>query len=150
MQNLELWQFSSNVILFIIYYYLTFSLDLGYIIYICKKYHIELSSTKTKLQVYLPPSLSSSEDFYKNMVNIDIDGIPIKFVDSTEHVGVIRSVHGNLPHIFNRFSSHNKAIHSVLPIGLARGHHRNPAALWSSCHPFRHHFSCSHSPKKQT
>ena len=61
----------------------------------CKKYHIELSSTKTKLQVYLPPSLSSSEDFYKNMVNIhnnnnmvniDIDGTPIMFVDSTEHV----------------------------------------------------------------
>ena len=58
----------------------------------CQKYHIELSSSKTKLQVYLPSSLSSYEDVYKNSVNIDIDGIPIEFVDTTEHVGVIRSM----------------------------------------------------------
>ena len=62
------------------------------------------------------------------MVNIDIDGTPIKFVDSTEHVGVTRSVHGNFPHILNRFSSHNKSLHAVLPVGLARGHRGNPAA----------------------
>ena len=35
---------------------------------------------------------------------------------------------GNLPHLLNRFSSHNKAIHSVLHAGLARGHRGNPAA----------------------
>ena len=60
--------------------------------------------------------------------NIEIDGTSIKFVEATEQVGVTRSVHGNLPHILNRISSHNKALHAVLPVGLARGHRGNPAA----------------------
>ena len=94
----------------------------------CNKYHIELSPSKTKLQVFLPPSLVSLEDFYKNSVAIDIDGASIEFVENTEHVGIIRSTHGNLPHILNRFSSHNRAIHSVLSQGLSRGHRGNPAA----------------------
>ena len=94
----------------------------------CKKYHIELSATKTKLQVYIPSELSNVEEYIKNSLEIEIDTTPIKFVDTAEHVGVIRSVDGNLPHILNRMSSHNKAIHSVLPVGIARHHRGNPAA----------------------
>ena len=94
----------------------------------CRKYHIELSPSKTQLQLYLPPSLSSQEHLLKNTINIDIDGTTIQFVDSAEHVGVIRSVHGNLPHLLNRVSSHNKALHAVLPVGIARSHRGNPAA----------------------
>ena len=56
------------------------------------------------------------------------DGTPIKLVDDTEHVGVIRSTDGNLPHILQRFTSHNRALHSVLHVGIARGHRGNPAA----------------------
>ena len=97
----------------------------------CKKYHVELSAPKTKLQVYLPHILSKYEDLYKNSIDIRINDTPIAFVDSADHVGVIRSVQGNLPHILNRISSYNKALHSVLPAGLARNHRGNPAASLS-------------------
>ena len=94
----------------------------------CQKYHVELSAPKTKLQVYLPPGLSKHEDLYKHSIEIRFNDTPIEFVESAEHVGVIRSVQGNLPHILNRISSHNKALHSVLPVGLARSHRGNPSA----------------------
>ena len=94
----------------------------------CKKHHVELSAPKTKLQVYLPHNLRKNEDFYKNSIDIRINDTPIAFVDSEDHVGVIRSVNGNLPHILNRISSHNSALHSVHPAGLARNHRGNPAA----------------------
>ena len=32
----------------------------------CKKYHIDLSATKTKLQVYVPPELAQDEEYLKN------------------------------------------------------------------------------------
>ena len=52
----------------------------------------------------------------------------IPFYDEAEHVGILRSVHGNLPNIFSRISAHNNALRAVLPAGLARGHRANPAA----------------------
>ena len=55
-------------------------------------------------------------------------GVQIEFVQTTEHVGILRSVEGNLPHLLRRFASHNRALHSVLAAGLARGHRGNPAA----------------------
>ena len=94
----------------------------------CQKYHVELSAPKTQLQVYLPPGLTKHEDIYKHSIDIRFNDTPINFVESAEHVGVIRSVQGNLPHILNRISSHNKALHSVLPVGLARNQRGNPAA----------------------
>ena len=49
-------------------------------------------------------------------------------MDAAEHVGIVCSVDGNLPHILNRISSHRKALHAVLPAGLARAHRGNPIA----------------------
>ena len=60
--------------------------------------------------------------------SLQIDGSPIKLVDEAEHVGVICSTGGNLPHLLQRFSSHKCALHSVLHAGLSRGHRGNPAA----------------------
>ena len=59
---------------------------------------------------------------------IIIDGIPIEFIEEAEHVGIIRSINGNLPYLTNRISAHKKSLASVLFSGLARGHRANPAA----------------------
>ena len=52
----------------------------------------------------------------------------MKFSCEAEHVGILRSVSGNLPNILDRMSAHSKALHSVMPVGLAKGHSSNHAA----------------------
>ena len=95
----------------------------------CSKQNVKLSSSKTKLQVYTPSNLSVPQvNLLKNSAQLQIDGSSIEFVDMAEHVGVIRSIDGNLPHILNRMTSHNRALHGILSAGLARGHRGNPAA----------------------
>ena len=65
---------------------------------------------------------------YKEAVSpIEINGISIAFVSSAEHVGIVRSVDGKLPHIQNHISSHMKALFSVMPAGLGRNQNTNPA-----------------------
>ena len=78
--------------------------------------------------VFSAPHHKHLVNYTKAVSSIEIDSVPIKFVDNTEHVGVVRSVHGNLPHIQNRVSSHIKALFSVLPSGLARNQYANPAS----------------------
>ena len=94
----------------------------------CRKYHVKLCAEKTKLQVY---STKDMEDIvkYARMTNpITVNGDPINFVDSAEHVGMVRSTSGNLPTILARFTAHRKALGAVLHTGMARGHRGNPAA----------------------
>ena len=45
-----------------------------------------------------------------------------------EHVGVLRNVNGNMPHIMNRIAEHKSGLSFVLSAGLARGRHGNPSA----------------------
>ena len=59
---------------------------------------------------------------------IHISDNEIPSVVSAEHVGVIRSVTGNLPHIQQRLSSHRKALSAILFSGMARRHRANPLA----------------------
>ena len=93
----------------------------------CKKYHVTLSAEKTKLQVF-SNNATWQKSYYDTVVSpLNIDGEDLPFVSETEHVGLIRSVHGNLPHILNRFKSHRGALFKVLPAGLAWGHRGNPA-----------------------
>ena len=66
--------------------------------------------------------------FGKAISPIYMDGITVSFVEEAEHVGLIRSTSGNLPHILNRFTSHKRSLAAVLPVGLARGHRGNIAA----------------------
>ena len=94
----------------------------------CKKYNVELSPSKTKLQLYCPPGCSGDELYLKAASSLSIAGTEIDFVPTTAHVGILRSVDGNSPHILKRFTSHNRALHSILSAGLARGHRGNPAA----------------------
>ena len=57
-----------------------------------------------------------------------IDGSKIEFVETAEHVGLLRASSGNLPTILEKFSAHSKALGAVLHTGMARGHRGNPAA----------------------
>ena len=61
--------------------------------------------------------------------NINLNSQDIEFSGEAEHVGIIRSVNGSLPNLLARFTAHRKAVMSVLPAGLARGHRGNPATV---------------------
>ena len=91
----------------------------------CNKHQVQLSAGKTKLLLF-----SSHETDYvkyaKLLSPITIGNTPIEFVDTAEHVGVLRSVTGNLPHIHQRMVKHKKALASILSMGLSRRHRANP------------------------
>ena len=94
----------------------------------CQSHHVRLRPEKTKLQAFCT-SYSEIEAYYAKTVSpITMEGNPVNFVEKAEHVGVLRSSAGNLPHISNRIASHKRALAAVLPVGLARGHRGNPAA----------------------
>ena len=67
-------------------------------------------------------------DYAKNTVPVKINDESIDFSDAAEHVGMVRSVSGNLPTILARFTAHKKALGAVLHTGMARSHRGNPAA----------------------
>ena len=94
----------------------------------CRKYHVELVPEKTKLLCFSPKGTEICS-FYWNVVSpISIGNSKISFVEEADHVGITRSVNGNLSHILASMSAHNKAVNAVLPAGLARGHRGNIAA----------------------
>ena len=62
------------------------------------------------------------------MSPIHIGETKIEFVDTAEHVGVLRSTSGNLPHIQQRIANHKKSLAQILSMGLSRGHRANPVA----------------------
>ena len=59
---------------------------------------------------------------------IKINDKVIPFSSTAEHVGIIRSVHGNAPALASRFTAHKKALAGVLHSGLANHHRGNPAS----------------------
>ena len=89
---------------------------------------MELVPEKTKLLCFSPTGLESAAFYWKLVSPIQIGATKLKFSNEAEHVGILRSCDGNLPNIMNRMSAHIKALMSVLPTGLARGHRGNPAA----------------------
>ena len=94
----------------------------------CQKYQVVMTPEKTKLLVFSPNKEDQYCEYYKACNFLEIDGVPISFVDSSEHVGVTRSVSGNLPHILHRIASHKRSLGAVLSAGMARHHRGNPAA----------------------
>ena len=58
---------------------------------------------------------------------VSIDGINVEFVDEAEH-GVLRSTHGNMPHILNQITCHKKALASIGCVGMSLSQRVNPAA----------------------
>ena len=59
---------------------------------------------------------------------VKIDGESIEFSDEAEHVGVLRSTHGNIPNILRRLTAHKKSVAANLFAGTARSHRGNLAA----------------------
>ena len=57
-----------------------------------------------------------------------LNGEHLKFYNNAEHVGIVRSVVGNLPSILARIAAHKSALSAVLHTGAARHHRGNPAA----------------------
>ena len=94
----------------------------------CQEYSVTLVPEKTKLLAFCPPGSELLVEYSKIISPISINGIPIQFSDSAEHVGVVRSVHGNRPNILGRLSAHRNAVFALLNAGLARAHRANPAA----------------------
>ena len=97
----------------------------------CQKYHVIVTPEKTKLLVFTPDKQDAYAEYYKACNYLEIDGVPLSFVDSAEHVGVTRAVSGNLPHILQRIASHKRSLNAVLSAGMARHHRGNPAASLS-------------------
>ena len=76
-----------------------------------------------------PPSTSSNATAALRISSsVNIKGAIVDIAEEVEHLGVIRSVEGNGVNLFNRFSSHKKALGGVLHTGMARHHRGNPAA----------------------
>ena len=94
----------------------------------CQKYSVTLVPEKTKLLAFCPSGSEQVVDYAKIISPININGDFIPFSESAEHVGVVRSILGNGANILSRLSAHRRAVFSVLPAGLARGHRGNPAA----------------------
>ena len=97
-------------------------------LYYCQRSNVELCSDKTVLQAMAPKQLAHEMTYLKEFSPVKMKDTILAFMNSTEHVGIVRSVEGNLPNIMTRISSHTKAISAVLHTGAARGHHANPVA----------------------
>ena len=90
----------------------------------CKQFHIELCADKTKLLL-----LTNNSKFKFVPYNpIKINDQEIPFSDRAEHVGVVRSPEGNIPHILDRILAHKKKLGALLFTGIARSHRGNLAA----------------------
>ena len=94
----------------------------------CKKHHVKLCADKTKLQVYGTKKMKLAVEYAKQTNPISIDGEKINFVETAEHVGILRSSSGNSVTILTRITAHKNALRAVLFSGMARGHRGNPAA----------------------
>ena len=94
----------------------------------CASYRVTLVSSKTKL---LPLYLPKHEHLvkYAKLINpVTISGAPVEFVEEADHVGVLRSIDGNMPHILQRISSHKKVMATICSAGMGKGHRGNAAA----------------------
>ena len=94
----------------------------------CRKYCVQLCVEKTHLQAISTSDLAPLADYAKSVSPVNIHGEKIGFVDSAEHVGILRSVGGNQPNLLRRIIAHKRALGQVLHTGIAKGHHGNPAA----------------------
>ena len=107
-------------------YYLKYLLELTKTF--CVKHHVQLCHDKTKLQVYHKNKIKSKIEYLKAINPVNIDNHTLEYSDTAEHVGVIRSVTGNLPSLLSRISAHKRALGAIIYSGMARSHRGNPVA----------------------
>ena len=94
----------------------------------CRKYNVTLVPEKTKLLAFSPDDSEFLTMYAKIASPVNINGVYIPFSEEAGHVGILRSVHGNKPHLLDRLASHRKAMFCLLPVGTAKSHRGNPAA----------------------
>ena len=68
----------------------------------CAKYHVELVPEKTKLLCFSPPNLESSLFYWKLVSPVSLGEKKIPFSNEADNLGVVKSIHGNLPNILAR------------------------------------------------
>ena len=66
---------------------------------------LSFAQAKQKLQVIAPPSMANIPPAIKAASTVNIKGELVDFDDEVEHLGVIRSSHGNGVNLLNRYSS---------------------------------------------
>ena len=89
---------------------------------------IELVPDKTKLLCFSPKGQEASSYYWKLVSPVSLGPERLAFSSEASHVGILRSVNGNLPNVMDRIASHSKSLIAVLPAGLAKSHRGNPAA----------------------
>ena len=95
----------------------------------CKKYSVELVPDKTKLIAFSNKTCDPLAKYGVLTSGISLHDEPVTFSEEAEHLGILRTCQpGNMPNVLDRLSAHNKKLFSILPAGLALGHHANPAA----------------------
>ena len=87
----------------------------------CQKHQVQLSASKTKLLVFSKHE-SDYVKYAKLLSPLHIGNTPIPFASTAEHVGVLRSVSGNLPHIHQRMVNHKRSLAKILSMGLSKRH----------------------------
>ena len=66
---------------------------------------------------------------YSRMISpLSIGNTPVQFATTAEHVGVLRSVSGNLPHLQQRIVSHRSSLAQILSMGMSKKHRASPIA----------------------
>ena len=96
--------------------------------YYCHKYKVTLVPSKTKLLCISKKQDHNTVDFFKMINPIELCHQSVIFSDKLEHVGITRSVTGNLVAISERITAQKRALGSLLTFGLARSHLGNPQA----------------------
>ena len=93
----------------------------------CEKHQVQLSAGKTKLLVFSKQETNYVK-YAKLLSPLHIGKTTIPFASTAEHVGILRSVTGNLPHIHQRIVKHKRSLAGILCMGLSKRHRANPIA----------------------
>ena len=92
-------------------------------------HHIEKVPEKTNLLCYTPRGQQLNTTYWKDVSPVSMSGHPVPFREQAEHVGILRSTEaGNMASVLARQTAHTRAMNAVLPAGISRRHHGNPAA----------------------
>ena len=84
---------------------------------------------KTKLLCFVPNGQKGIVEYWQTACPLTMAGLRIPFSLQADHVGILRnSSPGNMASVLARVTAFNRALHAVMPAGLARRHLGNPAA----------------------
>ena len=94
----------------------------------CSNYNVELSSEKTKLIAFFDSKTKDDAEYAMEINPVVLNGKPVDFSSSADHVGISRTNGGNLENLYDRITAHKRAIGGIVSVGLAHGHRANPIA----------------------